>query len=134
MLKNIPLVFFLCKAFDTIDHRILLQKFQVYSIRGCALKWFCSYLTDRSQCVCIDDIWSTFLQIKCGVPQGSILGPMLFIIYINDILKSSYLFQFIMFADDTNLFASHSNLGELLTIVNQEIAKISNGLKITNFL
>ena len=101
----------------------------MYGIRGCALK-FCSYLTDRSQCVCIDDICSTFLQIKYGVPQGSILGPLLFIIYINDIVKTSYLFQFVMFADDTNLFASHSNLDELLKIVNQEIAKISNWLKI----
>ena len=71
-----------------------------------------------------------FLQIRCDVPQGSILGPLLFIIYINVIVKWSYLFQFIMFADDTNLFASHSNVDELLKIVNQEIAKISNWLKI----
>ena len=71
-----------------------------------------------------------FLQIKCGVRKGFINGPLLFIIYINDIVKTSYLFQFIMFVDDTNLFASHSNLNELLKIVNQEIAKISNWLKI----
>ena len=131
MSKNIPLAFFwgISKAFNTIDNRILLQKLQVYGIRGCALKWFCSYLSDRSQCVCIDDICSTFLQIKCGIPQGSILGPLLFNIYINDIVKTSHLFQFI-FADDTNLFASHSNLDELLKIVNQESAKISNWLKI----
>ena len=63
-------------------------------------------------------------------PQAPVLGPLLFIIYINDIVKTSYLFLFIMFADDTNLFASHSNLEELLKIVNQEIAKISNWLKI----
>ena len=83
MLKIFHWDFFLdlSKAFDTIDHRILLQKLQVCDIRRCAFKWFCSYLTDRSQCVCIDDICSTFLQIKCGVPQGYMLGP-LFLFYI----------------------------------------------------
>ena len=98
------------------------------------VSWFCSYLTDRSQCVCIDDTRSTFLQIKCGVPHGSIIGPLLFIIYINDNVKSLHLFQFIMFADDTYLFASHANLDELLQIVNQKIEKISNWLKINKLL
>ena len=67
-------------------------------------------------------------QMQCS--QGSIRGPLLFIMYVNDIVKTSYLFQFIIFANDTNLFDSHSNLDELLKIVNQEIAKISNWLKI----
>ena len=72
----------------------------------------------------------TIDRLKFDFEMGSILGPRIFIIYINDIVKSSYLFQFIMFEDDTNLFASHSNLDELLKIVNQEIAKISDRLKI----
>ena len=117
-------------AFDNIDHRILLQKLQVYGISGCVLKWFCSYVTDRSHVSVLMIYALLFLQIKCGVPQGSILGPLLFITYINDIVNSSHLFQFIMFAYDTNLFASHCNLDELLKTVNQEIEKISNWLKI----
>ena len=94
------------KAFDTIDHHILISKLHFYGIRNTELNWFTSYLTNRSQFVEIDDTYSNLLMLNTGVPQGSILGPLLFIIYINDISNSTTFFNFIMYADDTSLSSS----------------------------
>ena len=97
------------KAFDTVNHQILLKKLEYYGIRGTALKWFTSYLSNRMQCTEIGDTQSKLDYIKCGVPQGSILGPLLFLLYINDIVLSSEVFKFNLFADDTSLFYSNNN-------------------------
>ena len=117
------------KAFDTIDHAILLSKLSYYGIRGIALEWFSNYLSNRQQYVCMDGMKSSLKEVPCGVPQGSLLGPLLFSIYINDFVKSSNIFSFILFADDSSLFCSHRNLDILVDIVNSELVHISNWIK-----
>ena len=94
------------KAFDTVNHTILLEKLEVYGIRGNILKLLNSYLSNRRQYVNYGGIDSTLLNITCGVPQGSVLGPLLFIIFVNDITNVSDLGKFVLFADDLNLFLS----------------------------
>ena len=101
-----PIFLDLSKAFDTIDHYILLHKLNHYGFINSSLAWFKSYLTGRSQYVVIDDITSNRSLIITGVPQGSVLGPLLFLIYINDMHKATDKFKYILFADDTTLIGT----------------------------
>ena len=94
------------KAFDTVDHNILLAKLAHYGIRGPALGWLKSYLSDRKQYDSVNNSDSTMKKITYGVPQGSILGPLLFIIYINDIPEISSIAKFILYADDANIIVT----------------------------
>ena len=119
----------LSKAFDTLDHQILLKKCSHYGIRGSLLLWLHSYLNSRSQFVQFLGNRSGTLHINCGVPQGSILGPLLFIIYLNDIHNCSKILHFIIFADDTNLFLSNSQADKLINIMNTELLHLSNWFK-----
>jgi len=121
----------LSKAFDTIDHSVLLDKLQMYGIRGKAIEWLRSYLTDWSQFVGIGKNQSNKKRIKCGVPQGSILGPLLFIIYINDIVNASTILSMVLFADDTNIFISGRDLSEICATSNKELHKLSRWFKLS---
>ena len=118
------------KAFDTVDHQILLNKLDQYGIRGCALSWFKSYLSRRLQYVTYNGSQSSQQMIKCGVPQGSILGPLLFLIYINDLCIVCKRTEPVLFADDTNLFSSGSNAISLQDGVNNDLAIIAEWLKV----
>ena len=116
------------KAFDTVDHHILLKKLEHYGIRGVPLTWFTSYLSNREQYVMYDGALSSKKVISCGVPQGSILGPLLFLLYINDLAGVSKLFLTILFADDTNLFCTGKDIIKLMEDINLELSKIFSWL------
>ena len=90
------------KAFYTVDQSILLQKLSSYGIRGMALNWFQSYLTNRYQLIAYNGVSSEKKEVKCGMPQGSILWPLLFLIYMNDLADVCKCSLPILFADDTN--------------------------------
>ena len=130
------------KAFDVINHKIFFYKLSIYGVRGIANDWFLSYLSNRTQYVEIDGNTSSREHILCGVPQGSILGPLLYLIYVNDIHKSCQS-NILSFADDTTMYISNSNLTSLFQDANTEINylykwfcanKLSLNAKKTNYM
>ena len=112
------------KAFDTVNHKILFKKLYKYGIRGLPLEWLKSYLSDRSQFVLYKGTASPDHPVSCGIPQGSILGPILFLVYVNDIVNVSDKLFSILFADDTNIFMSEKNLSSLINAMNVELTKL----------
>ena len=137
--KKSPLAIYLdlSKAFDTIDHSILIHKLEYYGIKGTSLKWFTSYLTNRKQYVQFNNETSSSNLISTGVPQGSILGPLLFIIYMNDIAKVTTKFHFTLYADDTSLIEplctftdTISNRNSISEEINSELQKIFDWLSV----
>ena len=124
----------LSKAFDVVDHKILLSKLEHYGVRGLPLSWFKSYLSNRSQYVVYNNSSSDFCSITHGVPQGSILGPLLFLIYINDLIHSSNKFDYIMYADDTTLIYSQPYNHNLQNDINAELDKVTKRFKSNRLL
>ena len=112
------------KAFDTVNHNILFKKLEHYGIRGDSLNWFISYLSNRSQYVYLNGESSERKFITCGVPQGSVLGPLLFLIYINDLPNISKVLNFYLFADDTNIYYEDSSLHKLEKRINKELSNL----------
>ena len=121
------------KAFDTVDHRILLRKLYAYGIRGTMLKWIESYLYGRTQYVVFDGQESEIHGVQCGVPKGSILGsilgPLLFILYMNDSCNVSDIFFAIMYADDTSLVVNGKDLNTLIQLLNTALIDLYTWFK-----
>lgn len=133
----------LSKAFDTVDHTILLHKLYIYGLRGKVHSWISNYLQNRLQYVSVNSTTSSSQHVVCGVPQGSILGPLLFIIYMNDITASSTKLNFTMFADDTTILYNDQNVVNGARVINTELDavnkwlcsnKLSLNTKKTNFI
>ena len=109
------------KAFDTVDHQILLAKLNHYGIRGVSNDWFKSYLSNRSQYVSINGYESGLVALNCGVPQGSVLGPLLFLLYINDLNQAIKFCKVHHFADDINLLCLSNSIKKLNKLVNADL-------------
>ena len=114
----------LAKAFDTVNHYILIAKLSHYGICGTPLQLIRSYLTNRMQYVNLSGYHSDSLVVKCGVPQGSVLRALLFLVHVNDLSNVSSL-NIKMFADDSVLFCSHKNFQNVQAIVNNKLHKVS---------
>ena len=116
----------LTKAFDTVDHEILMYKLDLYGIRGHAYAFFRSYLTDRKQFTIVNGVESELKGVGCGVPQGSVLGPLFFALYINDLHKAIGEDYLRLFADHTALFSWYSNLTALTTEIKSKFTNLYN--------
>ena len=123
-LINTVLFLDLKKAFGTIDHSILISKMKLYGMLPKTLTWFCDYLLQRTQKTMVNGILSDSKTTKCGIPQGSILGPLLFLLYINDLPNANLVSNVRMYADDTSLTYAASDSDELIQTINRDLANV----------
>ena len=114
----------LSKAFDTVNHKILITRLEDYGVKGTNLQWLKSYLENRKQFIAYENFSTSYISISCGVPQGLILGPLLFLVFLHDLNKASDVLDPIMFAYDTNLFYSQQEIDTLFGLVNYKLQKI----------
>ena len=112
------------KAFDTLDHGVLLEKMKYFGFRASVIKWFESYLSNRKFLVCIDNVFSEAGTLKYGVPQGSILGPLLFLLYVNDLPQSLSDAGSYLHADDTYIFYQHEEVKKIENVLNKEFSSL----------
>ena len=116
------------KAFDTVNHKILLHKLEYYEIRGVCNDWFKSYLSDRKQFVSINGYNFNLMPVDCGVSQGPVIRPLLFLIYINDLEKAIQYCKVHHFADNTSPFHTSKSVNKLKKLVNREMKHLNNWL------
>ena len=119
------------KAFDTVDHPLLLQKLTNIGLTTSTTQWFRSYLTNRSQITSVGDAHSASTEMPIGVPQGSILGPLLFLIYVNDLPDCHLASDIILYADDTVLYYSSKSVSDLEHHINTDLGTVSGSLEIS---
>ena len=116
------------KSFDTVDHQILLAKRNYYGICGVSNDWFKSYLSNCNQYVSITKYESGIAALNCGIPQGSVLGPLLFLLYINDLDQAIKFYKVHHFADDTNLLCLSNSIKKLNKLVSADLKHLANWL------
>ena len=129
--RNINMTLFLDlkKAFDTVNHQILIEKLFAYGVKGTEIEWFKSYLSDRQQFCSVKNATSSTLTLKCGIPQGSSLGPLLFIVYLNDFEACLEFSRACMYADDTHCTIASANPKDLFENTQKEIVNIAEWMR-----
>ena len=127
---NLTIFLDLKKAFDTVDHKILVEKLRRYGMRDTAGNWFQSYLDQRTQFCAANGQKSMAREVTCGIPQGSCLGPLLFIIYLNDLENRLKFSQASIYADDTNVTIASDDIEKLVFEAQQELLNLSEWMRI----